>query len=350
MSQPETSLQSPHSGTNYHISPDLFEGVIVNLPVDQAEILRWAYFRGKELGLSLSALARNLGVSSTTLSRVFRGVYNADIASLCDTLRKVRASKAEAVGNPDFVQTSLANRMFRVFDRVRALCTVGIIWGEMGIGKTIVTEAYKQQNNHGRTIYVRCGPKMTFAQFVVHVARSMNVTAKNTQLRAIRYKIIKLLKAGERLLIIDELHEIFLTCKGDTAVAICEFLREIYDESGCGMVLIGTEVIEHEFLRGQHKLALAQLVDRGTIQIALPNKPTKQDVAAIIKRFGLAVPDEREPEAAMIIGDILKSAGLRKLTLHLRDGAAFAAKRQERYTWGHFVTSFEDLQTMAVKR
>src|SRR5688572_3992029 len=95
------TTQSPHAGTNYQISPDLFEGVIAKLPEDQAEVLRWCYFYGKENGLTLTALARNVGVSSTTLSRVFRGVYNAEPDSLCETLAKARASKSESVDNPE---------------------------------------------------------------------------------------------------------------------------------------------------------------------------------------------------------------------------------------------------------
>lgn len=339
-------LQAVAAQTNYNISADNFEKVIANLPDDQAGVLRWWFFHGKERGLSFGQLASASGVSSTTLSRVFRGVYEADVSSVCATLAKARAAMAERVDNPDFRQTSLARRMFKVFDRARALSTVALAWGDKGIGKTTVAEEYWRQNNHGRTILVRCGSRMTFSQFVNHVALTMGVVSKNRGQREVRYKIQALLKAGQRLLIVDELHLVFLTCKGDTAIQICEFLRECYDVSGCGMVLIGTKVLEHEFLRGPHKEALAQLVDRGTIQIGLPPKPSKQDVQAFLDYYGLPVPGDGEPEARDILRDIVASAGLRKLTLHLRDGAVAAAKAKQRYTWNHFVRAFEDIVSL----
>jgi DNA transposition AAA+ family ATPase len=333
--------------TNYGISADRFEVVLLNHPEEQREILRWWYFYGKEKGLNLKKLANTATLSDTTLSRVFRGLYGANLHSVCEKLEKARAVLSEAVDNPDFIMTSLARRMFRAFDRTRALQNVSLMWGDMGIGKTTVCEAYQQLNNHGRTIYVRCGSSMTFSQFVQHLAKSMGVTTKNRGQHELRYKIQRLLRAGQRLLVVDELHQIFLTTRGDTAVKVCEFLRECQDVSRCGLSLIGTDVMEEQFMRGPHKEALAQLVDRGTIQIPLPNKPTKQDVQAFLDHYRLPPLDAKEPEAASIVADIIKSHGLRKLTLHLRDGAANAARLGQPFAWTHFVDAFEDIASLS---
>jgi DNA transposition AAA+ family ATPase len=339
----ENELQTTQAQTNYGIAPDHFEKVIANLPEDQADVLRWWYFHGKDRRLSLSKLATVAGTSTTTLSRVFRGKYEAELGSLCAKLAKARSTVGESADNPDFIMTALAKRFFRIADRVRALGTVAILWGAMGIGKTTIGDEYVRQNNHGRTILVRCGSRMTFSQFVNHMAIEMGIITKNRGQREVRYKIQSLLKAGQRLLIIDELHQIFLTCKPDTAVQICEFLRECYDISGCGMLLVGTEVLEKEFFHGPHKAALAQLVDRGTIQIPLPAKPTKQDVIAFLAHYRLPFPGDDHPEACFILTDIIASSGLRKLTLHLRDGAATAGKLKQTYTWDHFVQAHDDI-------
>jgi len=153
---------------------------------------------------------------------------------------------------------------------------------------------------------------------------------------------------GQRLLIVDELHQAFLTMRGDTAVKCCEFLREIKDESQCGLVLIGTEVLEEHIFRGPHKQALEQLVDRGTIQIPLPPKATQPDIRRFLNAYGLDFPDaDTAPAAARILNDIIRSAGLRKLTLHLRDGKAYANKREETYTWEHFTAAFEAIQSLS---
>lgn len=342
----DNTLKHVNTGANYNISPDQFEKVIAELPEEQADILRWWYFHGKDNNYSLSQLATSCGTSSTTLSRIFRGNYGAELTSICEKLTKARETMGLRVDNPDFIETSLSRKMFGIFDRTRALCTVSLMWGDMGGGKTTCSEEYRRQNNHGRTCYVRCGARMNFAQFVVHVAKAIGVTTKNRGQAEVRYKIQSLLRSGQRLLIIDELHLLFIATRGNTAVDICEFLRECYDVSGCGMVLIGTKVLKKEFLSGVHKEALAQLLDRGTIQVDLPSKPTAADARAFVKRYGLPPLDESEPEACAIIADLLKTSGLRKLTLHLRDGAAYALARRQPFAWSHFVQAFDDIQSL----
>ncbi|WP_193214963.1 AAA family ATPase [Luteolibacter marinus] len=344
---PQTGLRSVHAGLNYRTSADNFERTIAELPEDQQETLRWWYFHGKENNLSLAKLAGLAGISSSTFSLIFAGKYNAGLDKMCDSLAKARMTLSERVENPDFIMTALAKRMFAVFDRARALQTVSILWGVMGVGKTVVAKEYRRRNNHGRTIYIRCGAGMAFGQFVNHLAKAMGVTSKNRGQHEIRDKIISLLRAGQRLLIVDELHQIFLTTRTDTAVKIAEFLRECHDESDCGLVLIGTEVVKRELFTGAHKEALEQLVDRGTLQIPLPPKPTKQDIRAFFSHFNLQEPGENHADARRIVSDILTTSGLRKLTLHLKDGKAAATKAGETYHWGHFVQAFEDLQSLS---
>jgi DNA transposition AAA+ family ATPase len=169
----------------------------------------------------------------------------------------------------------------------------------------------------------------------------------NSAIEKQREKIYTVLAAGQRLLIIDELHQAFLTTRTDTAVKCCEFLREIADVAGCGLVLVGTELLKTEIFTGIHKEALRQLVDRGTVQAALPAKATKKDYTAFLDFYGLPFPTEADGEALPTLEDILKSSGLRKLTMHLRDGLAYATRKQEPYAWTHFVAAFEAIQSLS---
>ena len=105
---------------------------------------------------------------------------------------------------------------------------------------------------------------------------------------------------------------------------------------------------EETIFRGPHKDALKQLVDRGTVQVSLPAKATKSDYQKFLRSYGLTFPDpNREPEAFEILNDLIKSAGLRKFTLHLRDGKAYANRRDETYTWSHFTAAFEAIISLS---
>ena len=293
----------------------------------------------------LKKLADLTGVSTTVIHRLFRGEYGADPASSIAKLEKARATFHESADNPEFIQTSLASRLFTIFDKTRALRNVSILWGLMGIGKTECVTEYQRLNNHGRTIVVRFPAGATFAFFVAHVAKACGVATRSQSQLEQRQKIYQVLGAGKRLLIVDELHQAFLTTRADTAVKCCEFLREIIDVSGCGLVLMGTKLLQESVFSGPHKEALAQLVDRGTVQIPLPDKATKTDIRAFLSNYGLQFPAPEDP-AAHVLNDILVSHGLRKLTMHLRDGAAYARKRQEPCSWSHFLAAFEAIQSL----
>lgn len=341
--------------TNYNTSPDQFEKVIRPLPEDQQDVLRWWYFLGKDNGWSLSQLAQACGSSTSTLSRVFRGDYNAELTKLCGELAKARARRSERVDNPEFTQTSLADIVFALCDSARSLRTVIIAMGEMGIGKTTCELEYKRRNNHGKTIYYRCEPGMTLVQFIQSLGAACGVGYKSrvTQLK-IREKLYTLLGAGQRLLIIDELHELFLRRdKNDiTPILQCEFLRTCFDKAeetggGCGLILFGTKTLEkHMATAGD---ALAQLVDRGE-KVDLPAKPSNEDGRKIVAQFGLPPLTASDTEASAIIADILRSSGLRKLTLNLRNGATYAKKLKQDYCWRHFVTAHDDRRSLGKPR
>lgn len=342
------SDHDPQPTGSLSIAAHDFEAILANTyPPEDHDVLRFWFFAAKERGWSLGKLCQATGISTTVLSRMFRGVYQTDGTAILSKLRKARENFAQGADNPDFIETSLARRMFTLFDKTRALRNVSILWGEMGIGKTACITEYQRQNNHGRTLVVRFPAGASFAFFVAHVARACGVATRSQSQFQQREKIYQVLTAGQRLLIIDELHQAFLTTRTDTAVKCCEFLREIADVAGCGLVLVGTELLKKEIFTGPHKDALRQLVDRGTVQVPLPSKANKKDYAAFLAFYGLNFPGEADGEATAILEDIIKSAGLRKLTMHLRDGLAYATRKQEPYAWHHFTAAFEAIQSLS---
>jgi DNA transposition AAA+ family ATPase len=323
-----------------------FEGVMAaNYDAKTADVLRFWFFTARENGWNLTRLAKTTGVSYTTLYRLFRGEYSADAGNAAEKLIRARETFEDSADNPDFIDTSLAKRLFTILDKTRALRNVSIVWGKMGIGKSVCIGEYARRNPD-RTSVVRFPAGATFVHFVQEVGRAVGV-AKMQSAPQMRERITHILGMGQRLLIVDELHQAFLTTRTDCAVRCCEYLREVSDVSQCGMVLVGTELLEESIFRGPHKKALSQLVDRGTVSLSLPPLPTQQDIRQFLQAYGLDFPDAaKDPEAHAILTDIIKSAGLRKLTLHLRDGQAHANKRQETYQWPHFSAAFKGIQAL----
>jgi len=339
------ALPSPSHTGGLNIAAHDFELVCHNnYDTHSAEVLRFWFFTAKARGWNLKKLATVTGLSTTVIYRLLRGEYNADPAHAIAALDAARQTIQDSAENPEFIQTSLAKRLFAIFDKTRALQNVTILWGRMGIGKTTCIQEYVRNSPIGRTAFVRFPAGCSFAQFVQHIGRSLGV-ARSGNASGTRERITQLLSMGQRLLIIDELHQAFLTTRTDTSVKCCEFLREISDVSSCGLVLIGTELLHENLFKGPHKDALRQLVDRGTVQAQLPAKATQQDYQKFLAAYGLTFPDPKaDPDATGILNDIIRSAGLRKLTLHLRDGLAYANRKQEPYSWPHFTAAFKAIQ------
>ena len=199
--------------SNFGIATHTFETVIAAYTAPQQEIVRWWFHLAKERGWSLSKLADATGVHQSTLSRVFRGIYNAEIDNVAATLVKAKDVFAEVSDNPEFIPTSLAGRMFTAFDKCRAMANVTICWGAPGIGKTTVSEEYERANNHGKTRLVRFPAGCTFAYFVSHVANELGVAVNKSGQFANRQKIYQIMSAGKRLLVVDEMHQAFITCR-----------------------------------------------------------------------------------------------------------------------------------------
>ena len=346
--RPAVSNAMLHGGRSLGVSTQDFYDKLELYPEEHRETPSFWFETGRDRNWSLNDLFKQTGVSTTTLTRLFRGMYEGDVPAQISKLAIARTNFNEVVGNPDFILTSLARKMFEAFDKTRALRNVTIMWGPMGIGKTTIINEYKRQHGHGQTFVVRCpGHGCSIYQFITHVAKSMRVSMTRETIMTMRDKIGTMLGKGHRILILDELHEVFRTCNTQTIIRICEWLREVQEIAGCGLALTGTELLHKEFFHGVHKDVLAQLVDRGTVQIPLNAKPTKGDITAFLKHYGLPFPAEREPEAASLLNDIIRSHGLRKLTLHLRDGQAYANRRQETYTWDHFTAAFEAIARMS---
>jgi DNA transposition AAA+ family ATPase len=355
MNPTATPTKKAANGTRsqQRVSPDVFESHMRQLDDDQREILSFWYYYALERDWSQKELGRRAGVSDSALSLAFRNQYPAKLDELCRKLRAAQENLHQSVANPHFIMTALAGQMFELFDETRALQTVLISWGKKGIGKTEIAKEYKRRNNHGRTYYHRCSPAMTFGQFVTSLASSMNIPSKRHSHLRLREKIIAMLKAGARLLIIDELHELFLQkerSRGTAAVLICEFIREIFDVAECGVVLIGTRVMVSELRDGDHRAALEQLLDRGLEPVELPDKPTKSDLAEFIKHFDLDPTFAGAQDAAEIVAKIFRETGLRKLVLHLRAGKKLAMGKGETYRWPHFVAAYNRLEAITKKK
>lgn len=318
---------------------------------DLPEVAQWWVQRMQENSLSLHAMSRETGIHASTLTRLFNGKYGAKPDQMWSKLDAARENISTTPVSMDFIPTSLAKQMWEIFDEARSMQTIFFLWGEKGIGKTSASREFAARKKQGHTTYHRSGPALTFNQWVASLGLTLNIDIHKVRDFDLREAIIKKITSGNRLLILDEFHQIFVRPRHSDihAVLICEFIREIFDRAECGVVTIGTKAMITAFLDTRHAGALEQLMDRGEPPIELPPKPTKKDAALFVSHYGLDPLFSGAQEAAAIVTDIFASNGLRKLVIRLRAAAKWAAKNKLPYTWDSFVAYNKHLSSITKK-
>lgn len=284
-------------------------------------------------GIAFREFCQKIKYDHTTVMRIYRGTYtNPNTGEKygipANMAKGMRAfldmeRKRQALGTTEFVETPTARRIFTACELGKESGTPVFLWGASHIGKTFALTQYSRTHNHGRSPYVRIRPARGLAGFLETLAGALGVSS-NDKRDALIARIKKAVK-GIALLIFDELHELNLTSRPYTYFQALETIREIYDETGTGMVLCGTEMFETSIMRERNGV-LEQLFRRGVHQIKLPPHPTKGDVAAILKAHGLEFPEKSmtvqvkrvTEQPYEILRSLARENGLKSITERIR--------------------------------
>lgn len=306
---------------------------------DQSDLVWWYFAYAKTRRWSLTQASGELGYgSNTTLFRLWNGTYGAKLDNICSRIARYKAIAEERAGYSriGFIETNIARRIFHACEAALISQTVVIIYGDSQIGKTRALMQYAAVNNHGQTKYIRM-PASAGVQIVAkEIARACFVSA-HSSFEGLRERIMNAIDANT-LMIFDEMHQPMLSYHKSSQMKIYEFIREIYDRTGCGMVLCGTNVFRREIQEGKLAQLLEQLRRRCTHPIQLPSKPPRADIDLIAKEFGLKAPQDA---AFDVIKGMIQRSGLGMYIKFLQAASRMAGKAGEKLSWDHFVRAHD---------
>jgi DNA transposition AAA+ family ATPase len=244
-----------------------------------------------------------------------------------------------------FIPTELTAKIWKVCDAAREFQKIAFIFGDQQIGKTEALKAYRDTHahHHGPTIYVRVPAGGALGSFLLALARPLRI-GENLPATRLRERI-KAACADRLLLIVDEAH----TCikeagRSQNSVQTIDYLREIFDETQCGLVICSTNIFRDAMDRGPVEKILRQTRRRRLCALQLPNVPARADLNTFAAAYGLppAAGPARDLETRLIQTEALGMW----LTL-LRMGAKIATQRKTRLKWEHVLTAHAGLQQMA---
>jgi DNA transposition AAA+ family ATPase len=341
----ERQIEVAESRSTITVGGDQVTAATRDLPDDQREAIRWLYSLARSQGWGLTRLKEetgrgaDAGIDTSTLYRIFNGTYKGVLANIVARIEKYRAQFEDKANRSRdvFVETSVSKKVFQACKYARDTHTLVFVYGPTQHGKTTALKEFAAQNNHGATKYVRMPASAGVQLMMKEFARACYVSPKSC-FENLREYVMNAIDSTH-LVIVDELHQAFLSYQRGSAIKCLEVIREIHDRTGCGMVLAGTNKLESELMLGEHRDLLGQFRERGVLEVQLPTALKGKDLLKIAAAFGLAEPTGT---AADMVAEITKGRGLKRYVTFLKNGRDLAAlEKARRMTWDYFVRAHD---------
>lgn len=337
------------AGRGERVPGDVVNKATADLPDNQRSAIRRLHAHYIENELSLDETGKLIGYTNgTVVSLVFRGKYEAGLAPVVKAIEDFFElfDKRNQGRKLEFIETDLTRKIWKVCDAAVEFQRIAFVFGDMQIGKTEALKAYQIAHNHGSTIYVAVPTGGALLNFLHLLARKLRIS-ENLSITKLRERIIGAFD-DRMLLIVDECHRCVREEGRSTApIQTIEFIREIFDEKACGVVLCATNVFRDAMDRGPVEKILRQTKRRRLCALQLPNVPSREDLNRFAAGHGLPASTgaARALEQQMVEAEALGMW----LTL-LRMGAKIAAQRKARLTWEHVLTANAGLKSLEGQR
>jgi DNA transposition AAA+ family ATPase len=326
------------------IPGDVVNRATQELPDEMRSAIRGMHAYAVENNLSNAEVGKLLKISDATVSLVFRGKYPGSVANVAKEMEDFLAlmAKRNQGRKLQFIRTQLYDKMCGVMDAAREFQKIAFFFGDMQIGKTASLERYTETHNHGSTVYVRMPTGGALLHFLTALARKLRIS-EHMNITKLRERIIGAFD-DRMLLIVDEAHQcIPESGRSNTPIRTIEFVREIFDEAHCGVILCATNVFRDAMEAGSVERLLKQTRRRRLCAMQLPDRPTRADLNIFAASYDLppSADASRELESKVIDQEALGMW----LTL-LRMAAKLAAERRQKLKWDHVHLAYAGVRAM----
>lgn len=290
---------------------DVVRGIATYSPQDQDDLIWLHGYALDVLHGSRSALVEFAGCDWTTIWRIWTNKYGADISNFIEKIRILR-KKSETGSRTAFVPTPVTDKIWQVCDVAKDQGTIVMVSGPTGRSKTHTVKEWKSQNNHGRALYIYAPELGGFRGFVLALAKALGISREGDT-ASLAGQIENALDC-RNVLIIDEVAHLFPTGRAASLQAL-EFIRGLHDRTGCGIILVCTEIFPQMMSGGRFSMWFEQLQGRVELQLKIPANFSRREIAAICSAY------VDEPSGALIdtarkIANA-RRGGVRELFRHL---------------------------------
>lgn len=320
---------------------------------EDGEEVFWLYSYAQEYKLKERDLAEKMqSYDQNTIYQVFRGVYGVQkdgkFSSWANFIKAVKLFKRAALEERNrkdigIIDTAVKRTVWKCCDAALTDNWPVFIYGRTQIGKTTALMEYQRLHNHGRTTYIRLGAGWSKVRFVRELAAKLGNGTRAARMWTLEDAILRTFTRFS-LLIVDEFHLAFTTLGKEQTAALVEFIREIHDRTGCGIVMCATKVGLLKIENGDNRLTFEQFTMRGVVKTVLPDLPSTKDLNTVAAAFDLPAPTG---QTLRDLKAIVKAKTLGPVVKYLQKAYGLAKKRGEELSWEMFFAVADGYMALA---
>jgi DNA transposition AAA+ family ATPase len=303
------------------------------------------YHHSIEHNLSIAETADKIGYHRTTLHRICSGKYDGDPNAVADAIGDYLATFEATPTDRLFIETHTSAQIWEVAQAAWDYRTIAAVWGDSHIGKTHALEEFTRRHRVGLVKYVRLPAHSGRMGVIRAIAEAFNVNMKGL-ITDVTSRINRAV-SQDNLVIVDEVHQPFLTYAPLARKGTMEFIRELYDRTKCGMVICGTNIGRDGIEEGPLKGIMEQIRRRCSFTLQLPKYATTADLNSIAHHFGLP---RLQGQAREVATAVIRRNGLKTYTILLESARTIAANRQEPIDWTLFISAHDIIAKYAMRK
>jgi DNA transposition AAA+ family ATPase len=306
-----------------------------NLPEEQKLAVRWLHSYYYDSGRSLSEIGAEVGYDAGTISKVFNNKYEGNFADVVKSITSFRtlAEERASVNRAPYIKTNLYREIEECCQAALTYQKMVYLYGESQVGKTGALRHYAQEHNHGQTIFVTMPVGGSLTHFLAALAGAVRMT--NCARGEILAMNIMKCFGPNNVLIIDEMSRALQAKSyGGSNLKTMDFIRDLHDQTGCGVVLCGTNVFRDQMADVAMKKFLNQFNRRALLRRQLPDVPSRADLNAFARHYELS---PASGDAYALQSSVVRQHGLGVWLTTLMAASRKASKERKAMTWEHVV-------------
>lgn len=311
--------------------PKVFEKT-EHLPEDQKLAIRWLHAFYYDSGQSLAEIGTLIGYDGGNVSKIFAGKYEGDLAGVVTAIRRFRKLTEEraSVNRAPYIETGLYREIEDVCQLALTYQKIAFIYGESQVGKTAALQHYARTHNHGETTYITMPVGGTISHFLAALAAKVRMT-NSARGDILQLNIMKCFGPNNLLIVDEALRALQSRAYGGSSLKTMDFIRDLHDQTGCGVVLVGTNVFRDRMEDASLKQFLNQFKRRSIIKRQLPDVPSRADLNAFARHYGL---EAATGDAYQLQSRTVREHGLGVWLTTLTCAARAASKKSRPMQWG----------------